>query len=130
MRKGLRPIAMLATLTVSGPPVMAVTPVAPVGIETCDEFLAAYAQCAASPDVPDVARTGLRQSINTMREGFRAAVAGNERARRTVEFQCAQAHGVVRERLMAAYRCDFPAPSAAAAALAAQAPIPKSGSRP
>ena len=130
MRETLRPIVMLAILALSGPPVMAVTPATPVGIETCDAFLAAYAQCAASPDVPDAARSGLRQSINTMRQGFRAAVAGNERARRTVEFQCAQAHGVVRERLMAAYRCDFPAPSAAAAALAAQAPVPKSRSRP
>ncbi len=128
MRYVLWAVAALAALVAT--PAMAVTPVEPVGIETCDAFLAAYAQCAASPSVPEAVRPGLRQGIATTRDGFRTAIAGNERARRTVEFQCAQAHGVIRERLVAAYGCDFPTPSAEAAALAAQAPTPRPASRP
>lgn len=95
----------------------------PLGIETCDAFLSAYEACASGPGVPDTLRTALRQSITSMRDGFRQA-ARDERARKTIAYQCAQSHPVVRQRVMEAFKCDFPAPSAASAALAAQMPTP------
>ncbi|KNY19507.1 DUF3829 domain-containing protein [Methylobacterium sp. ARG-1] len=116
--------AVLAT------PAAAVTPLTPVGVESCDAFLDAYAQCAASLGVPEVARPGIRQGINTMRESFRDSVARNPAARPTVAYQCAQAHEAVRKSLVDAFKCDFPALPAASQALlqappseaAAQAP--------
>lgn len=116
--------AVLAT------PAAAVTPLTPVSVESCDAFLDAYAQCAASPGVPETARPGIRQGINTMRESFRDSVARNAAARPTVAYQCAQAHEAVRKSLIHAFKCDFPAlPSASQALLqappsatAAQAP--------
>src|SRR5205085_1070124 len=48
---------LVACLTVvMATPATAVTPVTPVGVESCDAFLDAYAQCAASPGVPEAAR--------------------------------------------------------------------------
>lgn len=108
-------------------PARAVTPVTPVGVESCDAFLAAYAQCAASPGVPEAARPGIRQGIGTMRESFRDTVARNEAARATVAYQCAQAHEAVRKSLFDAFKCDFPAAPAASQALL-QSPPPPPGS--
>ena len=89
-------------------PAFAITPVTPVGVESCDAFLNAYARCAASPGVPEAARPGIRQGINTMRESFRDTVMRNETARPTVAYQCAQAHEAVRKSLIDAFKCDFP----------------------
>ena len=112
----VRAAAILVILTsTAASPAAAVTP---LGIESCDVFLAAYAQCAASPGVPETVRPGLQQGIGTMRESFRASVVANEAARRTVAYQCAQAHNIVRKRLIEAFRCDFPdAPPASQALL-------------
>ena len=109
-------VAVLAT------PAAAVTPLTPVGVESCDAFLDAYAQCAASPGVPEPARPGIRQGINTMRESFRDSVARNPAARPTVAYQCAQAHEAVRKSLVDAFKCDFPALPAASQALLQAAP--------
>ena len=108
--------AVLAT------PAAAVTPLTPVGVESCDAFLDAYAQCAASPGVPEPARPGIRQGINSMRESFRDSVARNPAARPTVAYQCAQAHEAVRKSLVDAFKCDFPALPAASQALLQAAP--------
>ncbi|KQP40971.1 hypothetical protein ASF49_19450 [Methylobacterium sp. Leaf104] len=110
-------------------PAHAVTPVTPVGVESCDAFLAAYAQCAASPDVPEAARPGIRQGIGTMRESFRDSVARNEAARATVAYQCAQAHEAVRKSLVEAFKCDFPAAPAASQALLQSPPPPPASAR-
>lgn len=96
---------------------VAVTPITPVGVESCDAFLAAYAQCAASPGVPETVRPNIRQGINTLRENFRDAVVRNEVARPTVAYQCAQAHETVRKSMVDAFKCDFPAPSSVSQAL-------------
>jgi hypothetical protein len=77
--------ALTLLFAISATPVVAVTPVTPVGVESCDAFLEAYAQCAASPGVPEAARPG----INTMRESFRDSVLRNEVARPTLAYQCA-----------------------------------------
>ena len=112
---------------ISATPVVAVTPVTPVGVESCDAFLEAYAQCAASPGVPEAARPGIRQGINTMHESFRDSVLRNEAARPTVAYQCAQAHEAVRKSLVDAFKCGFPAAPAASQALL-QSPPPPPGS--
>ncbi|TXN60380.1 hypothetical protein FV228_23380, partial [Methylobacterium sp. WL18] len=112
---------------ISATPVVAVTPATPVGVESCDAFLDAYAQCAASPGVPEAARPGIRQGIGTMRESFRESVLRNEGARATVAYQCAQAHEAVRKSLIDAFKCDFPAAPAASQALL-QSPPPPPGS--
>lgn len=123
-----RSACALALLSgISATPVVAVTPVTPVGVESCDAFLEAYAQCAASPGVPEAARPGIRQGINTMRESFRDSVLRNEAARPTVAYQCAQAHEAVRKSLVDAFKCDFPAAPAASQALL-QSPPPPPGS--
>ncbi|KQP91291.1 DUF3829 domain-containing protein [Methylobacterium sp. Leaf117] len=110
-------------------PACAVTPVTPVGVESCDAFLAAYAQCAASPGVPEAARPGIRQGIGTMRESFRDSVLRNEAARATVAYQCAQAHEAVRKSLIDAFKCDFPAAPAASQALLQSPPPPPGAAR-
>ena len=114
-------LACLATALTT--PAAAVTPVTPVGIESCDAFLAAYAQCAASAGVPESVRPNIRQGINTMRESFRDAVVRNEAARPTVAHQCAQAHEAVRRSMVDAFACDFPVLQPASQALL-QAPAP------
>ena len=111
---------------ISATPVVAVTPVTPVGVESCDAFLEAYTQCAASPGVPEAARPGIRQGINTMRESFRDSVLRNEAARPTVAYQCAQAHNAVRKSLIDAFKCDFPAAPPASQSLL-QSPPPSPG---
>ena len=78
----------------------AVIPLTPLGIPVCDAFLTAYAQCANGPGVPETARPGLRQAINLTRESLRSSAAASERARRTVEVQCAQNHALIRERVV------------------------------
>lgn len=105
-------------------PAFAITPVTPVGVESCDAFLEAYARCAASPGVPEAARPGIRQGINTMRESFRDTVMRNETARPTVAYQCAQAHEAVRKSLIDAFKCDFPAAPSASQALLQTPPSP------
>lgn len=111
-------------------PAAAITPVDVVGVESCDAFLDAYARCAASPGVPEAARPGIRQGINTLRESFRNAVARDASARPTVAYQCAQAHEAVRRSLTEAFRCDFPALAPAAQALLQTPPAPPSGRAP
>lgn len=109
---------LVACLTVVlATPATAVTPVTPVGVESCDAFLDAYAQCAASPGVPEAARPNIRQGIGTLRESFRDAISRNTAARPTVAYQCAQAHEAVRKSMVDAFRCDFPAPPPASQAL-------------
>lgn len=110
---------VLATLCLTPARAQAVTPVTPLGIPICDAFLDAYARCANGPGIPDEVRPGLRQAINTTREGYRANLT-SDRARRTIEVQCAQSHAITRERLVQAYRCDFAEPSAEAKALTTQ----------
>jgi hypothetical protein len=111
-------------------PATAVTPVAPVGVESCDAFLDAYAQCAASPGVPEAARPNIRQGIGTLRESFRDAISRNTAARPTVAYQCAQAHEAVRKSMVDAFRCDFPAPPLASQALLQAAPPAASAQAP
>lgn len=113
--------ALTLLFAISATPVVAVTPVTPVGVESCDAFLEAYAQCAASPGVPEAARPG----INTMRESFRDSVLRNEVARPTLAYQCAQAHNAVRKSLIDAFKCDFPpAPPASQSLLQSPPPSP------
>ena len=114
---------------VSMAPAAAITPVTPVSVESCDAFLAAYAQCAASPSVPEAARAGIRQGINTMRESFRDSVTRNEAARPTVAYQCAQAHEAVRKSLVDAFKCDFPAVPQASQVLLQAPPLAASTAR-
>ncbi|TXM92678.1 DUF3829 domain-containing protein [Methylobacterium sp. WL30] len=96
-------------VVVMGMPAAAVTPITPVSVESCDAFLAAYAQCVASPSVPDAVRPNIRQGINTLRESFREALARNEASRPIVAYQCAQAHESVRQSMVDAFKCEFPA---------------------
>ena len=115
-----------------GTPAAAVTPVTPVGIDSCDAFLDAYAQCAASPSVPETVRPNIRQGINGLRESFRGAVARNAAVRPTIALQCAQAHDTVRKSMVEAFKCDFPGlPPASQALLQAllQAPPPAVAAR-
>ena len=122
--RALRSLRFLAAClsAVLATPAAAVTPVTPVGIESCDAFLDAYAQCAASPGVPEPVRPNIRQGIGTLRESFRDAVSRNASARPTVAQQCAQAHEAVRKSMVDAFRCDFPAPPPASQALLQPAP--------
>ena len=117
------PLLAACLVLAFGMPAGAVTPVTPVGVESCDAFLAAYAQCAASPGVPDAARPNIRQGINTLRQTFRDAVTRNVAAGATVAQQCAQAHESVRRSMVAAFGCNFPAPPPASQVLA-QTPPP------
>ena len=119
----LRRIFAAGLVAASITPAAAVTPVTPVGIESCDVFLAAYAQCAASPGVPETARPTIRQGINTLRGSFREAVGRNEAARPIVAQQCAQAHEAVRKSMVEAFRCDFPEPPPASQVLLQTAPV-------
>lgn len=75
--------------------------------------------------MPETVRPGLRQAINISREGLRSSASASDRAGRTVEVQCAQSHILIRERLLKAYGCDFPEPSAEAMLLARQGPAPR-----
>ena len=112
-----RRLGVAGLATVLAAPAGAVTPVTPVGVESCDAFLDAYAQCAASPGVPEAVRPNIRQGIGTLRESFRDAVSRTASARPTVAQQCAQAHEAVRKSMVDAFRCDFPAPPPASQAL-------------
>ena len=103
-------------------PAAAVTPVTPVGIESCDAFLDAYAQCVASPGVPETVRPNIRQGINRLRESFRGAVARDEAVRPAIAQQCAQAHEAVRKSMVETFKCDFPGLSPASQALLQAAP--------
>ena len=103
-------------------PAAAVTPVTPVGIESCDAFFEAYAQCAASPGVPEAVRPNIRQGINNLRESFREAVTRNEAVRTTIAHQCAQAHETVRKSMVEAFKCDFPGLPPASQAILQAAP--------
>lgn len=120
---GRHRVLMACLAGVLSAPAAAVTPVTPVGVESCDAFLNAYAQCATSPGVPDAVRPNIRQGIGTMRESFRDALLRNEAARSTVAYQCAQAHEAVRKSMVDAFKCEFPAlPSASQALLQAAPP--------
>lgn len=93
-------------------PAFAQTPdTAPVGIGTCDTFLAAYARCAASPGVPEATRAGLLQGIAGMRTAYRDSAASSPQAREAVRGQCTQTHDMVRNSLIQALKCDFPTAS-------------------
>ena len=116
--------------TVMATPAAAVTPVTPVGVESCDAFLDAYAQCAASSGVPEAVRPNIRQGIGTLRESFRDAIGRNAAARSTVAYQCAQAHEAVRKSMGDAFRCDFPAAPPASQALLQAAPPAASAQAP
>ena len=80
----------------------------PVGIDTCDAFLTAYEQCAASSGVPAAARPGLQQGITSMRDSFRSSVAGNPRVAATLRQQCLQMQSSVRQSLNEAFKCAMP----------------------
>ncbi|MCJ2074056.1 YiiG family protein [Methylobacterium sp. E-016] len=128
---GLRYGLAVAWLAVAlATPTMAVSPVTPVDVESCDAFLAAYAQCAASPGVPETVRPNIRQGINTMRDSFREAVARNEAARPIVAYQCAQAHEAVRKSMVDAFKCDFPVLPPASQALLQTPPTATAGRAP
>ena len=117
-----RRILVACLSTVLAMPAVAVPPVTPVGVESCDAFLDAYARCAASPSVPEAVRPNIRQGIGTLRESFRDAISRTASARPTVAQQCAQAHEAVRKSMVDAFRCDFPAPPPASQALLQAAP--------
>ena len=91
------------------------------GMASCDEFLRAYAQCATAQGVPEAARPGIRQGIAAMRGSFRDSAAANPRARSVLAKQCVDTHAQVRQRMVDAFRCDFPGPTMTAAEAAAQA---------
>ena len=94
-------------------PALAQSPVdAPVGIGTCDTFLAAYERCAASPGVPEATRTALLGGIANMRSGYRDAAASSPQSREAVRQQCRQTHEMARASLVQALKCDFPAADA------------------
>ena len=80
----------------------------PVGIGTCDAFIAAYEKCAAT--VPEPTRAALIDGINNMRTLFRDAGNSSAAARKTVTAQCVQTHELTRPRLIEAFKCDFPPP--------------------
>ena len=96
----------------------------PTGLPSCNAFLQAYRQCAASPGIPEAARPGILQSIESMGSSFRDAAAGSERARRTIAAQCVQTHAAVRQSLVRSFNCDFPAPAEASAGANAGAGSP------
>ena len=84
----------------------------PVGLGACDNFLAAYSQCVASPGVPEAARGAIQQGIDGMRTSFREAARQDARARESIRQQCVSSHEMVRTRMIEAFRCEFPAASA------------------
>ena len=77
------------------------------GYPACDAFLLAYAQCAATPGVPDQVRDGITGALPALRQTFRATPAFHDAAA-----ECRSLHASMREGLVQAYRCDFPAPEA------------------
>ena len=101
----------------------------PVGIGVCDNFLAAYSQCAASSAVPESARSAIQQGIDGMRTSFRSAAGQSAAAREAIRQQCVSSHEMVRTRMMEAFKCEFPAASAmpvvADAPVTAAAPVAK-----
>ena len=101
----------------------------PVGIGVCDNFLAAYSQCAASSAVPESARGAIQQGIDSMRESFRTAAGESAGVRDSIRQQCVSSHEMVRTRMIEAFKCEFPAASAmpvvADAPAAAAAPVAK-----
>jgi|GEM_PF-5495368 len=84
----------------------------PVGIGVCDNFLAAYSQCAASSAVPEAARGAIQQGIDSMRTSFRSAAGQSAAARESIRQQCVSSHDMVRTRMIEAFKCEFPAASA------------------
>lgn len=92
---------------------------APTGIESCDAFLRAYAQCAATPGLPGNVRDSIAGAIPTLRSSFRGAPGS--RAYRDTGAECLQLHGALRQSLIENYKCDFPAPAAAAGSSSAGA---------
>ena len=84
---------------------------APTGIAACDAFLKAYAQCAATPGLPGNVRDGIAGAIPALRSSFRNAPRGRDSGA-----ECLQLHGSMRQGLVQAYKCDFPAPDGTAAA--------------
>ena len=102
----------------------------PVGLGACDNFLAAYAQCAASPSVPADSRMAIQQGIEALRSSFRSAVAQDPAARETVRQQCVSSHELVRSRLMEALKCDFPAASTMTVAADSVAPAAPATAKP
>lgn len=98
----------------------------PVGIGVCDNFLAAYAQCAASAGVPGDARGAIQQGIESLRTSFRTAAAQGGPTRDSIRQQCVASHDMVRTRMIEAFKCDFPAASAmpVVADAAVEAPAP------
>ncbi len=84
----------------------------PVGIGVCDNFLAAYSQCAASSAVPESARSAIQQGIDGMRTSFRSAAGQSAAARESIRQQCVSSHDMVRTRMIEAFKCEFPAASA------------------
>jgi len=99
------------------PAVLALAAAAPAhaqdstGHPACDAFLRAYAQCAATPGLPDQVRDGINGALPALRQNFRATPAF-----RDAGAECLSLHGSMREGLVQAYRCDFPAPEGAPAA--------------
>ena len=98
----------------------------PVGLGACDNFLAAYSQCAASSAVPAAARGAIQQGIDGMRTSFREAAARSAQARESIRQQCVSSHEAVRARMIEAFKCEFPAASAmpVAADTVVEAPAP------
>ena len=96
----------------------------PTGIAACDAFLKAYAQCAATPGLPGNVRDGIAGAIPSLRSNFRNAPRG-----RDAGAECLQLHGSMRQGLVQAYKCDFPAPDGIAAA-AGPAPATAPATRP
>lgn len=91
---------------------MSVGAAQPVGIGVCDNFLAAYSQCAASSAVPESARSAIQQGIDGMRTSFRTAAGQSAAARESIRQQCVSSHEMVRTRMIEAFKCEFPAASA------------------
>ncbi len=82
------------------------------GHPACDAFLRAYAQCAATPGLPDQVRASITGALPALRQGFRATPAG-----RDAGAECLSLHGSMRDGLVQAYRCDFPGPEGAVPAV-------------
>lgn len=82
---------------------------APVGVEACDKFLAAYQQCAATPGLLPAARTSIEAALPSLRDNFRTSANASPRARATVAAQCLQVHDAMRKSLAETFKCDFSA---------------------
>ena len=102
---------------------------APVGVEACDKFIAAYQQCAATPGLLPAVKTSIEGAIPDLRNNFRTSAGRGAQARAGVAAQCLQIHDSLRQSLVQNFKCDFPASangdSPAQAAAAAPAALPR-----